>query len=170
MFFRTACLIVAVAFVSAGDPVEDSTNALKLKAFRPGDADYSGESLTVRCSFNVNKTTFVSLTKLKMYASDVVGGSDFETLGSLTQDKFSYGLTRKEISVGGKYQTNIDRRSKLEITWVSPTSGYCKIYQCVATGRDPNNGKLLGIYKNFQVDAADGSSCTASISASIKLL
>ncbi|GFN93808.1 hypothetical protein PoB_002031400 [Plakobranchus ocellatus] len=70
-----------------------------------------------------------------------------------------YGLNRQQISLTGKYRVGEEFRSKLDLTWVSPDSGYCMVYKCVATGRDPNNGKLLAVYQTLQVDAADGGSC-----------
>ncbi|GFN93826.1 hypothetical protein PoB_002033200 [Plakobranchus ocellatus] len=159
MFLQTVCLLIAAALVSAGDPVEDPFNALKIKAFEPGHENNQGDTLKMRCSIDITRTNFVNLTKLKFYGSDVYDAVNFQTLGSVTEDKFSYGLTRKEITVGGRFRLDTDYRSKLEITWVSQDSGYCTLYKCVATGRDPNNGKLLAIYKIFQVNTADGQCC-----------
>ncbi|GFN93809.1 hypothetical protein PoB_002031500 [Plakobranchus ocellatus] len=138
----------------------DTTGALKAKAFKPGDPNNDGDSLKIRCSFNEEQIDFVTLTKLKLYS--VEADDDEETmtaLGSLTSDD-SYGLNRKEISITGKYRVGEEFRSKLDLTWVSSDSGYCTVYKCVATGRDPNNGKLLAVYKTVHVDAEDGGSCS----------
>ncbi|GFN93824.1 hypothetical protein PoB_002033000, partial [Plakobranchus ocellatus] len=149
MYLRAACLIVALALVSAVEEVQD-VHAMKVKAFEPGHENNPSDNLKMRCSINATKTNFVSLTKLKLYTSDINDGVNFEALGSITEDKVSYGLTRKEITVEGKYRLDTDYRTKLEITWATPDSGYCLIYKCVATGRDPNNGKLLAIYRTLQ--------------------
>ncbi|GFN93825.1 hypothetical protein PoB_002033100, partial [Plakobranchus ocellatus] len=159
MFLQTVCLLIAASLVSAGDPVKDPFNALKIKAFEPGHENNPGETLKMRCSIDITRTNFVNLTKLKFYAADTYDVFNFETLGSVTEEKFSYGLTRKEIAVGGRFRLDTDYRTKLEITWISEESGYCKLYKCVATGRDPNNGKLLAIYKIFQVNTAEDTCC-----------
>ncbi|GFO18271.1 hypothetical protein PoB_004477600 [Plakobranchus ocellatus] len=158
MLLQTAGLFVLLAAASALTPVENE-HAVKIKGLVPDGDINPTDFLKVKCSFDLTKTNFTSLTKLKLYMSETGAEDDYEAVASVTQTKLTYGQRKKYISVRGKYQITTDYRSKLKVVWATEDLGWCTYYRCVATGRDPKNNKLLGVYVDKYIGAAEGETC-----------
>ncbi|GFO20552.1 hypothetical protein PoB_004705700 [Plakobranchus ocellatus] len=159
MVFRVACLFAALSLICADQAEPDSTNALKIKAFSPGETNNPGDTLSVRCSIDRERTGWGSLMKLKLYSSETGEENSYRPLASIREDKVQFHMSKKEVFVDGKFHVDTDYRTKLQVTWIADDDGYCMYYKCVATGRFPDHNKPHRIFKVFQAGGADDSSC-----------